>query len=535
MRRAALLLLFLSITFPVYSQNGSYDILITGGRIVDGTGNPWFEGNVAINGNRILAIGRTPPGNPRQTIDAAGKVVAPGFIDIHTHSRGGIFQVPDAGNYIRQGVTTVMEGNDGGSPLPLPAFFEKLRKTPVAVNLGLFVGQGSVRQKVIGLENRKATPAEIREMEDLVRTAMLDGAFGISTGLFYVPGNYTPTEEVIALARVAGEMGGMYISHMRDEAAGVLDSVRETIRIGKEGGLPTQVTHHKIIGKQNWGRSDETLRLVEEARAGGVDVTIDQYPYTASSTGTAALFPQWSLEGGRKALLERLGTPDQRARIKAEIIARIRDDRGGGDPKNVVMASCGFDPSLAGQNLGQITRAKTGESTLEAAAETAITIQESGGCSAIYHAISEADVEQIMRSPYSMVASDGGIPVFGKEVPHPRSYGTFARVLGRYSRDRQVIPLEEAVRKMSSFPAARLKIMDRGLLRPGMLADVVVFDAAAVRDRAEFLHPHQYAEGFSHVIVNGKPVLLDGKMTGELPGRILYGPAWRSHGSDGGQ
>jgi len=314
---------------------------------------------------------------------------------------------------------------------------------------------------------------------------------------------------------------------MRDEAGGILESVRECIRIGEEGGLPTQLTHHKIIGAANWGLSKETLRLVAEARARGVDVTIDQYPYTASSTGTAALFPQWSQAGGRKALLERLDAPEQLAKIRKEIVRRIQDERGGGDPKNVVLASCPFDASLDGKSLADLCRAGGMEPTLENAATVAVDIQRKGGCSAIYHAIGEPDVERIMASPFTMIASDGGIPVFGDGVPHPRNYGTFARVLGRYVRERRILTLEDAIRKMSSMPASRAKLFDRGVLRAGLAADIVVFDPNAIVDRADFLKPHQYAEGVKHVFVNGKPALLEGKVTEERPGRVLYGPAWR--------
>ena len=356
---------------------------------------------------------------------------------------------------------------------------------------------------------------------------MRDGAFCLSTGLFYVPGNFTPTEEVIELAKVVGRMGGFHISHMRDEAAHVLDSVRETIRIGEEGGLPTQITHHKIIGQPNWGQSVETLKLVEAARARGVDVTMDQYPYTASSTGIAALLPQWSLEGGQRSTAERLAAPDQRARIKKEVVDNLKFNRGAGDAKNVAIVTCGFDPSLAGKNLAEITRARGQEPTLDNAAETAMNLVAKGGCSAVYHAIAEEDVVRIMRSPYAMVASDGEIPVFGQQAPHPRSYGTFARVLGVYVREQHVISLEEAVRKMSGFPAQRMKLWDRGLLIPGMKADVIVFDPATVGDRATYDQPHQYSVGVDEVIVNGKLVLHEGKVTAERPGKVLLGPAAR--------
>src|SRR5580700_5173991 len=354
MRAACLTLCLLSL--PVFAQ--PYDIVITGGRIVDGSGNPWYYGDLAIKDDTIAAIGKFDASASPRRIDAHGLVVAPGFIDIHTHARRGIFINPAAENYIRQGVTTILEGPDGSSPLPIAPFLEKVGAAKIAPNFGTFAGQGSIRQTVMGLVNRPATPAEIEKMRQITRQAMLDGAFGVTTGLFYVPGNFSSTEEVIELEKVAGAMGGMHHSHQRDDSAKVLDSVRETIRIGEEGGLPTQITHHKIIGKDNWGLSKETLRLVEEARARGVDVTIDQYPYTASSTGTAALIPQWAQEGGQKALVERLDAPEQRAKIKAMVIENIKFDRGGGDPANVVMANCQFDGSLAGKSLADITKAR---------------------------------------------------------------------------------------------------------------------------------------------------------------------------------
>jgi N-acyl-D-amino-acid deacylase len=514
----------------IFAQTPEYDVLITGAKIVDGSGNPWFYGELAITGDKIAAMGRLGGGRARLKLDATGLTLAPGFIDIHSHARHGILVLPTAENYVRQGVTTLLEGQDGDSPLPLKPFLERVARAPTSVNLGFFAGQGSIRAAVLDSENRRATRIEIQKMKELTEEAMRDGAFGLSTGLFYVPGNYAPTEEIIELARVAASHGGIYISHIREESSRVVESVAETIRIGEEAGLPAQVTHHKIVGRANWGRSAETLRLIEEARARGVDVTIDQYPYTATSTGTSALFPQWSLEGGQARLLERLRQPTLRARIKSEIAFRIVNDRGGGDPKNIVMASCGFDPSLAGKSLAQITQERGRSPTTEDASETAIEIQQRGGCAAVYHALSEEDLERILRYPFTMVASDGEIPMFGEGAPHPRSYGTFARVLGRYVRERKVLTLEDAVRRMSSLPAWRLGLLDRGLLRPGMKADIVVFDAARIADMATFANPHQYAEGVRHVFVNGRAVLLEGKITPERPGRVLSGPAVRSIG-----
>lgn len=512
---------------PDRPSQAVYDVLIRGARVLDGAGSPWRWADVAIAGDRIAALGVLPSASARQVVEARGLTLAPGFIDTHSHGRGGLQSAPAAENLIRQGVTTIIEGPDGSSPLPLRPYLSGLEKARIGVNVGLLAGHGAIRSRVMGSENRRATPEEIERMKDLMKQAMLDGAFGLSTGLFYVPGNYAPTEEVIEIAKVAGALGGLHTSHMRDETAHVVDSVRETIRIGEEGHLPTQITHHKIIGNANWGLSRETLRLVEEARARGVDVTIDAYPYTASSTGTGALFPQWSMAGGPKALAERLAAPDSRARIKAEIVRRILHDRGAGDPKNIVLASCAFDKSLSGQSLADVTRARGFQPTAENAAESAIDIQLKGGCSAIYHAISEEDVERILRSPYTMVASDGGILVPGPDRPHPRNYGTFARVLARYVRERRLLTLEEAVRKMSGFPAQRFGLADRGLLRPGMKADLVLFDPATITDHSDFLDPHRYATGVDSVWVNGVCELSRGVITGARGGRPLYGPAYR--------
>jgi dihydroorotase/N-acyl-D-amino-acid deacylase len=510
------------------AQAPSYDLIIRNGRIVDGTGNPWYRGDVAVKGDTVAAITPRIDGTATRVIDAAGQVVSPGFIDLHTHARRGIFDVPTADNYVRQGVTTIMEGPDGGSPVPLTPFLDKIAATKITPNFGMFIGQGSVRSEVIGNVDRKATAAEIEKMKDLVRQGMRDGAFGLSSGLFYVPGNFTPTEEVIELAKAAGEMGGIYISHMRDEASKVVESVKETIRIGEEGHLPTQVTHHKIIGTANWGKSVETLRLVDEARARGVDATIDQYPYTASSTSIqAALWPQWAQEGGREQVLARLKDPATRARIKAETVSLIKNERGGGDAKNVVLANCQWDPSLAGKDLAEVTALRGMPVTIENASEAVFWIVEQGGCQGIFHAISEDDLVRILRHPATMIGSDGEVPIFGRAHPHPRSYGTFARVLAVYVREKRVLTLEDAVRRMSSAPAQRIGLTDRGVLRPGMKADVVVFDPARVRDAATFDKPHQYAEGFSYVIVNGQVAYEAGQMTAARPGRVLYGPRGR--------
>ena len=509
-----------------------YDIVLRNGRIVDGTGAPWFRGDVAIRGDSVVRIAPAIAGPAKRVIDASNLVVAPGFIDVHTHAGRSLFTVPTADNYIRQGVTTIMEGADGGGPsisgsppVPIRPWLDKLETLPKSINIGSFVGQGAVHAEVVGLADRPATPQELERMRVLVRQDMLDGAFGLSTGLFYVPGVFTPTAEVIELQKVVAPFRGLHTSHMRSEAAGVADSVRETIAIGEQGGVPTQVSHHKIVGKSNWGRSVETLKLIDEARARGVDATVDQYPYTASSTTIhAALLPSWALEGGLKAAINRLKDPTERAKIGSEVALIIQTERGGGDPRNVVISLCEWDASLAGKNLADIAQLRGLAPTLENAAEVTLWLVENGSCSGIFHAIGEEDVERVITHPATMIASDGQVVPFGLGVPHPRSYGTFARVLGVYVREKGVLTLEEAVRKMTSFPASRLQLMDRGVLRPGMKADIAVFDAAHVKDTATFDDPHQYAAGFEYVLVNGQVVYEGGRMTDARPGRVVYGP-----------
>jgi dihydroorotase/N-acyl-D-amino-acid deacylase len=525
---AALAIVATGFTIRSSGQTPRYDLVLRGGRVVDGTGSPWYRADLALKGDTIARIAPAITEPATRVIELNDLVVSPGFIDLHTHARRGIFEVPTADNYVRQGVTTLVEGPDGGSPIPIAPFLQKVAGARITPNFAMFIGQGSIRSAVIGDVDRAATPEEIDRMRTLVRQGMEDGAFGLSSGLFYVPGSFTPTAEVIELARVAGEMGGIYISHMRDEASKVLDSVRETIAIGEQGRLPTQITHHKIVGKKYWGRSADTLKAVDEARARGVDATIDQYPYTASATSIgAALLPTWAQEGGRERTLERLRDPALRAKIKAETVAIIRDERGGGDPRNVVISSAQFDRSLAGMNLAQITEKRGLPVTLENAAETALWIQEQGGAQGIFHAINEDDLQRILVHPATMIASDGEIPIFGRDHPHPRSYGTFSRVLGVYVRDKKLLPLETAIQKMSAFPAQRLGLPDRGVLRQGLKADIAIFDPARVRDTATFDKPHAYAEGVTHVIINGEVVFENGAMTAARPGRVLYGPVHR--------
>jgi dihydroorotase/N-acyl-D-amino-acid deacylase len=518
---AFLMVSFLLAASGSGTETGWLTLILEGGEIHDGSGGPPRVADVGVLGDRIVAMGDLRDRRAGVRIDAAGLAVVPGFIDIHSHAAEGVFRHPLAENYLKQGVTTVVGGPDGSSPHPVGEFLAKLDAEPPAINFALMVGHGTIRNAVLGNEDRAPTEAELERMKTMVGAAMREGAFGLSSGLKYVPGAYATTEEVIELARVAGYFGGIYISHMREEGLLLLDSVRETIRIGEEGGLPTQITHHKAVGAPMRGKSTESLALVDEARARGVDVTIDQYPYTASSTSLAILFPAWSLEGTPEERLARLRNPEERGRIREAVLKNLREDRGGGDAKNVVVARCRWDPSLDGKSLADILRDRGRPATLEEAADLSLELQEKGGFSGIFHAMAEEDVERILRHPQTMVASDGGIVAPGEGVPHPRSYGTFARVIARYSRDRELLSFEEAIRKMSSLPADRLSLGDRGRIREGAHADIAVLDRERVSDPADFGNPHQYAVGARHVLVNGVLVLRDGEVTGARPGRAL--------------
>ena len=516
----------LALLLPSFGNSQDYDLIIRGGKVVDGSGNPWYHADIAIKNDRIAEIGQLSNHEAKRVIDAHGLVVAPGFIDPHTHALRGIFEVPNAESALLQGVTTLTEGNDGSSPYPIDRHYADIDNLRISPNWAVFVGQGTIRQRVIGFGLRKATPDEMERMKQMVRDAMEQGALGISTGLFYVPGSFTSTEEVIELSKVAAEYNGIYISHIREEAAQLIDSVQETIRIGEEANIPVQITHHKVIGVENWGASIESLRLVDEARKRGVDVTIDQYPYTASQTSINALIPQWAQAGGREEMLSRINSAETYSTIKNEVVAKILYDRGGGDPKNVFISRNSWDPNMAGKNLAELAIDAGLEPTPENAADVVFDIIRGGGATAVYHAIGPEDVDRIMQHPATAIGSDGPVGVFGEGAPHPRQYGTFARVLGLYVRERKILSLEEAIRKMSSQSARRLGIHDRGLITKGYFADIAIFDPDEIIDKATFENPHQYAIGTKFVLVNGAVVVENGQHTGARPGRILHGPGY---------
>ncbi|NIL99805.1 MAG: amidohydrolase family protein [Acidobacteria bacterium] len=518
MRTTRLLASLLSLTLLLAACGGNEVpgepvTLLKGGTVFSGDDVKPVVADVWLQGDRILGVGDVAGVSADNTMDVSGLAVVPGFIDLHSHvvrendERSGLYRWPDAENLLRQGVTTVIGGPDGWSPLPLEGSFSRVAAQGVAINYGSFVGHGAVRQKVMGLEDRPPSDDELQRMRDEVARAMREGAFGLSSGLVYIPGSFAETDEIVALAEVAGQHGGIYISHMRNEALQVLDAVRELIHVAETAGLP--------------GRSKDLLALVDEALARGVDISLDQYPYPAGSTGLTVQFPRWSRDGGDGELAKRLEDPEMRARIHETLVYELTEVRGRNNPANVQLAYCNFDHSLDGMNLAELLESKGREVTIENAATLIIELQEAGGCQAIYHAMHPEDVAAILQHPRTMIAADGGIEVPGNAHPHPRNYGTFARILGRYVREQQVLPLHTAIHKMSRMPADRVGLADRGRVEAGAVADIVVFDPETIVDRATFADPHQYAEGVQHVFVAGQAVLLDAQPTDARPGRIL--------------
>lgn len=507
------------------SDAAPYDVVIRGGTVVDGTGEPRYGADVAVRGDRIVRVARDgiPADSGAAVVDAEGLVVAPGFFDNHAHIQLSIDDRPLLANFLRQGITTLMASEHSqDQPYPLGAYMDSIRMAP---NVGFFAGHSWVRRRVIGMADRAPTAEELEEMKGLVEEAMRDGALGLSTGLQYTPAFYAETEEVVELARVASAHGGIYTSHMRNEATGLLDSVRELIRIADEADLPAQIQHHKAFGPGQWGWSERSLSLVDSAREAGLDVKHDQYPYTAASTGSSVLFPEWALAGGRDSLAARLEDPEQRARMREEMRTEWRDVWTGDDLCRIQFRTVRALPDYDGRRLCDLAEDRGMPNTIDAGIDLVMELAPEGGFGAIYHAMSEDDVQRIMRHPWGMFETDGDPLGYGVGFPHPRSYGAFPRILGRYVRELGVLTLEEAIRKMTSLPADHAGQGERGRVAEGMYADLTVFDPERVTDRATFTNPHRYSVGIRHVLVNGVPVIRDASLTGRRPGRVLKGPA----------
>jgi N-acyl-D-amino-acid deacylase len=515
----AALVALLFVAAPRAQDPARFDLLIVRGTVVDGSGAPGRRADVGIRGGRIAAIGAIDRARAEAVLDASGLVVAPGFIDVHTHA-DGLADQPRAENFVRMGVTSIVAGNCGSSVLDVAGAFETLRQRGASVNFATLIGHNTVRRAVMGTDNRPPKPDELQRMKTLVFRAMADGAVGFSTGLQYVPGTYAGTPELIELARVAGNAGGVYASHMRNEGTELEKSVAETIRIGEAGLSRIQISHLKVDSPNRWGASAAALDLIDAARRRGVDVQADQYAYTAASSSLGIRFPSWALEGGQPKIAERLEDPDAWATIKGEMRGLLAE-RGLSDLAFAVVASYRADPSLNGLSMKQVAAKMVGADTADAQLEAARLMMLAGGASMVYHFMSDEDVERIMRHPYVGFASDAGVLTFGSGAPHPRGYGNAARVLGLYVREKKVLPLEEAVRRMTSLPAGHFRFADRGLIEEGFAADLVIFDPAAVGDTATFEKPHSYAAGIPHVIVNGVLVVKDGEHTNARPGSVL--------------
>jgi N-acyl-D-amino-acid deacylase len=507
----------LMATASVQVQPARYDVLIRNGRVLDGTGNPWRLADIGIRNGRVVDIGRLGRADAARVIDAAGLTVSPGFIDVHSHASDGLAgPLQDGRQLLAQGITTAALNPDGGGPVDLRAQRAGFEQRGIGVNVALYVPHGSIRREVLGMADRAPTADEIARMTTLARGGMEAGGIGLSSGLYYAPGSYSKTEEVIALARIVGEMGGVYESHIRDEAdysVGVVAAVDEVIRISEEGHLPGIVAHMKALGPSSWGLSMALVEHIQQARDRGVEVYADQYPYDASGTGiVGALVPRWAEVGGRPELLKRIQGAEHE-RLAADMRSNLRR-RGGAD--KLVISLYRTDRSLEGRTLADVA-AGMGKPAEEAAMDLLVK----GDASLVSFNMSQADIDLIMRQPFTMTCTDGGLVPFGEGKPHPRNNGAFARKIRVYVHERGVIDLAFAIRSMTSLPASVFGLRDRGMLRPGAWADVLIFDPEKIRDTATYENPHQLAEGMQYVLVNGVIAKDAQTWTGKLGGKVV--------------
>lgn len=540
----SLLSVLLLLCSSAFAQ--SYDVLIRHGRVLDGAGNPWVYADVAIRGDRIVKIGRDLHGKARREIDAHGLIVAPGFIDMHVHSDLPLLVNGDAQSKIHQGVTTEILG-EATSVAPVceasrkesapsdaelqikrdwtdfRGYFQRLLKQGTSVNVGTYVAGSTIRACGMGYDMRPPTPAELEAMKRIVDDAMRQGALGLATGMIYPPNSYAKTDELIELAKVASKYGGIYTTHMRSEGPGLLPAIEENIAIAEGAHIPVHILHLKSSGMKNWGRMKDAVQMIAAARARGVEISANQYPYVASSTGLSTQLPQWALDGGTDKMVARLKDPAERARIRAAVVT------GMSDPTKMFVASV---PSETNHSYEGHTIAEVAQMRHEEPPDTVLNLltEENGRVGMIFFTMSEDDLRLAMQQPWVSIGSDGSAVqpegLLGRHKLHPRSYGTHARVLGHYVREEHVLTLEDAVRKMTSLAASQLGVRDRGLLADGYHADVVVFDPDKIADTATFANPHQFATGVKYVLVNGKVVIDDGKHTGARPGQIVYGSGY---------
>jgi dihydroorotase/N-acyl-D-amino-acid deacylase len=553
----SLALLLLASGPRLSAQGAPFDLVIRNGRVIDGTGSPWYLADVGIRDGRIAAIGRLEGAAAKRTIDAAGKVVAPGFIDMLGQSEMTILVEPRLPSKTFQGITTEITG-EGGSIAPISdalveadrigyehykitpdwrtfgQYFARLEKQGIGINFASYVGATQVRRMGLGDEDRDPSPAELDQMRGLVRAAMEDGAVGVSTSLQYPPAPYATTEELIALAAEASKHGGFYATHMRSEGNGILAALDEAIRIGREARIPVEVWHLKVAGKHNWGRMPEVVAKIEEARRSGVDVAADTYAYTAWFNSLSAFIPPWAHDGGAAKLVERLRDPAMRARIRKDMETPSSewDNEWQEIPGPEAVQLCSVHAAelrpLVGKTLAEAAKLR-GQDPMDALFD--ILIADEAYTAVAVSGMSEPDVTLALLQPWVSINNDSqGTAtegLLGNEHPHPRAYGTFPRILRKYVREEKKLSLEEAIRKFSALPAQRMRLADRGVLKEGLWADVVIFDPETVRDLATFENPNQLSQGMDYVLVNGVPVIDGGKMTGALPGKVLRGAGWK--------
>ncbi len=553
--RIPVVLAFLLLSSLALAQTPAFDIVITNGHIIDGTGSPWYSGDLGIRDGRIAAIGKLAAASRKRTIDAGGKVVAPGFIDMLGQSELTILVDPRLPSKIYQGITSEITG-EGDSVAPLNdaliqaghsqydyykltpdwrtfrQYFARLEKQGIGINLASYVGATQVRRFVIGEDDKQPTPEQLAQMQALVREAMNDGAAGVSTALQYAPAPYAKTEELIALASEAGKLGGIYSTHMRNEGDTVLEAIDEALRIGREANLPVEIWHIKVAGKDNWGRMPEVVAKINEARAAGADVTADTYAYTAWYNDFSAFIPPWAHDGGNAKLVARLQDPTTREKIRKDMLTPAKDwdnewqEIPGPDAIMIGAVENTTLLPMQGKRLSEIAKLWN-KDPMDALFD--FLIQDPSTGVAVF-GMSQPDVTLALQQPWVAIDNDseGTSPegILGQAHPHPRAYGTFPRILAKYVREEKVLSLEEAIRKFSALPAQRMRLTDRGVLKTGMWADVVVFDPATVHDRATFDDPNQLSEGMDYVLVNGVPVIDQGKMTGALPGKVLRGAGY---------
>jgi N-acyl-D-aspartate/D-glutamate deacylase len=520
MKPVIIILLFLSACRPTPKE---FDLIYTNGTIVDGSGSERFIGDIGIKGDKIVRVSKEKI-NPVQAdtvIDIRGKIISPGFIDSHAHIQTTIHQFPQPENFLRQGITTICASlHSGDQPYPINDYAVSLK---VAPNVAFFSGLNWTRKKVMGLENRPATEAELDSMKYYIEQSMKQGALGFSAGQIYVPGLYSSTEEITELAKVAAKYNGIYITHMRNEGSGLLSSIRETIRIAKEANMPAQINHFKAAGVAQFGLASKGLEIVDSARNAGIDISVDVYPYTAANTYSYILFPAWALDGGTAELAKRLKDEKLRKRIEADMKNIIMNDETGEYLWRIQFNSIPADTLFNGKTLEDYVKAKGYKNNLQGGIQAIIDLELKGGFLAIYHEMDEQDVINILKYPYAMIETDGDLVNPEKSIfPHPRSYGSFPRVIARYVRELKVLKLEEAIKKMTSMPANQIKQYNRGRIQEGAYADLIVFDLDRIQDKATYTDSKRYSEGIEQMLINGVFVIKNSKLTNKTPGIWLY-------------